>query len=293
MLGVGDRLDVDVAGARRAGHGLRAGAHRRDHARRGRRRPAAGRPTSPTRSAALVLGVTRGRMRPLASRPHGRRRLPDRQPARRRADARCGCCPASRRRCARRGGRSASSARRRWSTRGSWRAARARRRRDRGRDGRRRAHRGGGGRAARRRGRARRAPRRARERLRPQARHPARPRARRAKLLETGAERRDRPQAERAAARDVSSASSRPGIDSDVNRIANETRLKLGTLVYTYGVLRALVSWRDARWELDDRRRAARVHRVLRGRGQLRRLRRRDVPRARSRRSRTACSTSS
>src|SRR5205823_14753848 len=40
------------------------------------------------------------------------------------------------------------------------------------------------------------------------------------------------------------------GIDSDVNRIANETRLKLGTLVYVYGLLRAVVPWREARWEL-------------------------------------------
>ena len=37
------------------------------------------------------------------------------------------------------------------------------------------------------------------------------------------------------------------GIDSDVSRIALETRLKLGTFVYTYGVLRAIVSWRPRR----------------------------------------------
>lgn len=38
------------------------------------------------------------------------------------------------------------------------------------------------------------------------------------------------------------------GIDSDVNRIALETRLKLGTLVYTYGALRALARWKPAAW---------------------------------------------
>ena len=40
------------------------------------------------------------------------------------------------------------------------------------------------------------------------------------------------------------------GIDSDVSRIALETRLKLGTFVYTYGVLRAIVSWRTASWKI-------------------------------------------
>jgi YegS/Rv2252/BmrU family lipid kinase len=40
------------------------------------------------------------------------------------------------------------------------------------------------------------------------------------------------------------------GIDSEVNRIALETRLKLGTFVYTYGVLRAIASWRPASWTL-------------------------------------------
>src|SRR4051812_18831642 len=40
------------------------------------------------------------------------------------------------------------------------------------------------------------------------------------------------------------------GFDSDVSRIALETRLKLGTFVYTYGVLRALASWREASWQL-------------------------------------------
>jgi YegS/Rv2252/BmrU family lipid kinase len=40
------------------------------------------------------------------------------------------------------------------------------------------------------------------------------------------------------------------GFDSEVNRIANGTRLPLGTLVYAYGALRALWSWRPARWEV-------------------------------------------
>ena len=38
------------------------------------------------------------------------------------------------------------------------------------------------------------------------------------------------------------------GIDSDVSRIALETRLKLGTFVYTYGVLRAIARWKPAAW---------------------------------------------
>src|SRR5262249_16610684 len=40
------------------------------------------------------------------------------------------------------------------------------------------------------------------------------------------------------------------GIDSDVNRIANETRLPLGMQVYVYGLLRAIVRWREAEWDL-------------------------------------------
>ena len=41
------------------------------------------------------------------------------------------------------------------------------------------------------------------------------------------------------------------GFDSDVNRIANGTRLPLGTQVYAYGALRALWSWKPADWEVD------------------------------------------
>jgi YegS/Rv2252/BmrU family lipid kinase len=40
------------------------------------------------------------------------------------------------------------------------------------------------------------------------------------------------------------------GIDSDVSRIALETKLKLGTFVYTYGVLKAILRWREASWEV-------------------------------------------
>jgi len=41
------------------------------------------------------------------------------------------------------------------------------------------------------------------------------------------------------------------GFDSDANRIANEAPRWLGGLVYTYGALRALASWRPARFEIE------------------------------------------
>ncbi len=41
------------------------------------------------------------------------------------------------------------------------------------------------------------------------------------------------------------------GFDSDANRIANEAPALLGGLVYAYGALRALVSWRPARFEIE------------------------------------------
>ena len=46
------------------------------------------------------------------------------------------------------------------------------------------------------------------------------------------------------------------GFDSDVNAIANGTRLPLGTQVYAYGALRALWGWKPAGWEvvIDDER---------------------------------------
>jgi YegS/Rv2252/BmrU family lipid kinase len=44
------------------------------------------------------------------------------------------------------------------------------------------------------------------------------------------------------------------GFDSEANRIANETRLVRGNLVYAYGALRALAAWRPATFtlEVDD-----------------------------------------
>jgi YegS/Rv2252/BmrU family lipid kinase len=41
------------------------------------------------------------------------------------------------------------------------------------------------------------------------------------------------------------------GFDSDANRIANEAPAWLGGMVYAYGALRALLSWRPARFELE------------------------------------------
>jgi YegS/Rv2252/BmrU family lipid kinase len=40
------------------------------------------------------------------------------------------------------------------------------------------------------------------------------------------------------------------GFDSDVQVVANRTRLPLGELVYVYAALRALHGWRHARWEV-------------------------------------------
>ena len=44
------------------------------------------------------------------------------------------------------------------------------------------------------------------------------------------------------------------GFDSEANRIANQTRVVRGSLVYAYGALRALLRWRPAEFEveLDD-----------------------------------------
>lgn len=41
------------------------------------------------------------------------------------------------------------------------------------------------------------------------------------------------------------------GFDSDANRIANESRLIRGNLVYAYGALRTLVGWRPATFEVS------------------------------------------
>jgi YegS/Rv2252/BmrU family lipid kinase len=40
------------------------------------------------------------------------------------------------------------------------------------------------------------------------------------------------------------------GFDSDANRIANETRVIRGNLVYAYGAIRALLGWKPARFEI-------------------------------------------
>lgn len=40
------------------------------------------------------------------------------------------------------------------------------------------------------------------------------------------------------------------GFDSDANRIANETRVVRGNLVYAYGAIRALISWRPAQFDV-------------------------------------------
>src|SRR5215212_2852623 len=56
---------------------------------------------------------------------------------------------------------------------------------------------------------------------------------------------------------DVAEAGGRPylgiasaGFDSDVQDIANATKLPLGELVYVYATLRALHGWRHARWQV-------------------------------------------
>ena len=59
---------------------------------------------------------------------------------------------------------------------------------------------------------------------------------------------------------EVSSSDSQPGstfigiascgFDSDANRIANQTRVVRGNLVYAYGALRALIGWRPASFSL-------------------------------------------
>jgi YegS/Rv2252/BmrU family lipid kinase len=41
------------------------------------------------------------------------------------------------------------------------------------------------------------------------------------------------------------------GFDSDANRIANQAPAWLGGLVYVYGALRALISWKPARFEIE------------------------------------------
>ena len=82
-------------------------------------------------------------------------------------------------------------------------------------------------------------------------------------LLETGEEKRvDLAEADGTTYLGILSA----GIDSDVSRIALETRLKLGTFVYTYGVLRAIAGWKHGGLGRDDRRRAGLVRAATRSR---------------------------
>ena len=67
-------------------------------------------------------------------------------------------------------------------------------------------------------------------------------------LLDSGVERRvDLAEAGGVAFLGILSA----GIDSDVQVIANSTRLPLGTNVYAYGALRALASWTQAGWDVE------------------------------------------
>ncbi len=56
------------------------------------------------------------------------------------------------------------------------------------------------------------------------------------------------------------------GFDSDANRIANEAPSWMGGLVYAYGALRALISWKPARFEieLEPARRSATCSRATR-----------------------------
>ena len=69
------------------------------------------------------------------------------------------------------------------------------------------------------------------------------------------------------------------GFDSDVQDIANATRMPLGELVYVYATLRALRGWRHAHWQVVVDGEAHDVRRVLGRGGQLRRVRRRHAPR--------------
>ena len=172
---VGDRLDVDVAGARRAGLDsalVLTGGTTRAEARPtpadpsptpdARRRTSLGRRSvtgRPSSLPAAMDGPVCLIVNPHAGGGRALRLLPGVEAALRGAGT---AVPGRSRRC-------------RCSTPASWPARRATRR-DRRRDGRRRDRRRGRGRAARRQGPARRPARRARQRLRAQARDPVRPR---------------------------------------------------------------------------------------------------------------------
>ena len=68
------------------------------------------------------------------------------------------------------------------------------------------------------------------------------------------------------------------GLDSDVQDIANDTRVRrLGPLVYTYGALVALSRWHPAQWDVTIDGDRAQLPRLLGGGVELGGLRRRDV----------------
>ena len=71
------------------------------------------------------------------------------------------------------------------------------------------------------------------------------------------------------------------GFDSDANRIANEAPAVLGPLVYAYGALRALATFRPGDVRRHRRPRAAHVHRLVGRRVQRELLRWRDARRPR------------
>ena len=71
------------------------------------------------------------------------------------------------------------------------------------------------------------------------------------------------------------------GFDSDVQDIANATRVPLGELIYVYATLRALRGWRHARWQVVVDGEAQSFNGYSVAVGQLRRVRRRHVPGAR------------
>ena len=66
------------------------------------------------------------------------------------------------------------------------------------------------------------------------------------------------------------------GFDSVANRIANETRVVRGNLVYAYGLVRALATWKPATFTVELDGRHADVSRLLGGGRKLEVLRRRD-----------------
>ena len=124
--------------------------------------------------------------------------------------------------------------------------------------------------------------RRARERLRAQARRSRSTRVEAAKLLQTGRRARGRPR--RGRRHDLPGHPQRRASTPTSTGSRSRRACKLGTFVYTYGVLRAIARWQGRR--PGRSRSTATTHafpRLLRRGLQLRRLRRRDVPGARRR----------